>query len=330
METNITREEAIRRIKSWNLDSDDTEVLSVVIPELAESDDERIRKELIEFLREAYSRGNAPEECAKWLAYLEKQKDFKSPEEVLKIRQELYQSGYDDGYSHGKEDAEKQKEQKPTDLPAGFYFIDQEGNRYYSKELRYNNGTSTTTMKVKEEQKPNFDTHWENGSMVCKQKEQDPTAKINGELIPTENYSVDIPCIEEWSKEDQNALDNCCLVIGSVDTYYEPAFRQGLLNFLYSLPNRFSLPNKQWSEEEQVVIDCAVEVLEKELPSLAASLKSLRPPQYCENCKLKRSVENWKPSEEQIMALRYYLNHVPYSLHKEHLSSLRDDLEKLM
>lgn len=44
----MTKEEAIRRIKSWNLDSDDMEVLSVVIPELAESEDEKVRKELLE------------------------------------------------------------------------------------------------------------------------------------------------------------------------------------------------------------------------------------------------------------------------------------------
>jgi hypothetical protein len=48
---------------------------------------------------------------------------------------------------------ESKKEQKPTDLPAGFYFIDQDGNKYYSKEFRYNNGTFTTTMKVEKEQK---------------------------------------------------------------------------------------------------------------------------------------------------------------------------------
>ena len=36
----MTREEAIRRIKAWNLDADDMEVLSEVIPELKESEDE--------------------------------------------------------------------------------------------------------------------------------------------------------------------------------------------------------------------------------------------------------------------------------------------------
>ena len=43
----ITKEEAIRRIKAWNLDTDDLEVLSVLIPELRESEDEEIRKLLV-------------------------------------------------------------------------------------------------------------------------------------------------------------------------------------------------------------------------------------------------------------------------------------------
>ena len=46
---------------------------------------------------------------------------------------------------------EKQKEQKPAGLPPGFYFIDLDGNRYYSKEFRYGD----MKMKVVEkEQKP--------------------------------------------------------------------------------------------------------------------------------------------------------------------------------
>ena len=48
----MTREEAIRRIKAWNLDSDDMEVLAVVIPELAESEeDSNIVEELHEYFR---------------------------------------------------------------------------------------------------------------------------------------------------------------------------------------------------------------------------------------------------------------------------------------
>lgn len=75
----MEREEAIRRIKAWNLDSDDREVLEVIIPELRESDDERIRKILIHIVKGAcgkygikYKGDEITEE--KLIAYLEKQK----------------------------------------------------------------------------------------------------------------------------------------------------------------------------------------------------------------------------------------------------------------
>ena len=72
----MTREEAIRRIKAWNLDADDMEVLSEVIPELKESEDERIRKRirlcLDECVHSDIIRDYERDEC---LAYLKKQKE---------------------------------------------------------------------------------------------------------------------------------------------------------------------------------------------------------------------------------------------------------------
>ena len=90
----MTREEAIRRIKAWNLNSDDREVLAVIIPELAESEDERIRKWIIDYARgqiDGYmlvDDDEAHEIAEIWkkaIAYLEKQKEPKSisAEEVL-------------------------------------------------------------------------------------------------------------------------------------------------------------------------------------------------------------------------------------------------------
>ena len=76
-----------------------------VFPELAESEDERIRKELIEFLREAYSRGNAPEECAKWLVYLDKPKEQNCDTCPNRGNTHSYLKGYEDA----------RKEQKPTE-----------------------------------------------------------------------------------------------------------------------------------------------------------------------------------------------------------------------
>ena len=131
----MTKEEAIRRIKSWNLDSDDMEVLSVVIPELAESEGERIRKFLIDYfgiIKSTLSddgiwKGFQIEEI---LAFLEKQKE--RPEE-LSIRlngvmQEYVKSGEDEEEQEhrlkcyqlfwdalGDSEFFEQKEQKPAE-----------------------------------------------------------------------------------------------------------------------------------------------------------------------------------------------------------------------
>jgi len=62
-------------------------------------------------------------------------------------------------------------------------------------------------------------------------------------------------------------------------------------------------------------------------------IKSLRPPQYCENCKLKRSVENWKPSEEQMEALKdavRLFKETHFEKFHYKIESLYNDLKKLM
>ena len=78
----MTREEAIKILMSaavW--DDDEREALGILIPELKESEDERIRKEIIEFISWAESRGSVrsdwhQKKCpGNWIAYLEKQKD---------------------------------------------------------------------------------------------------------------------------------------------------------------------------------------------------------------------------------------------------------------
>lgn len=62
--------------------------MEIILPELRESGDERVRRALIEFLREAYSIGNAPEECAKWIVWLEQPKEQK-PAEVIEDRRQI-------------------------------------------------------------------------------------------------------------------------------------------------------------------------------------------------------------------------------------------------
>ena len=72
----MTREKAIRIVKEFIngtcLHLVDQEALETLIPELRESEDERIRKQCIELLREAYSTKYEAFECISWL---KKQKD---------------------------------------------------------------------------------------------------------------------------------------------------------------------------------------------------------------------------------------------------------------
>ena len=73
-------------------------------PEIKESEDDKIRKSIYNYINVTLG-DNESAEKEKWLGWLEKQSEKKSSDEVLKIRQEVYQSGYNDGYKHGCADA---------------------------------------------------------------------------------------------------------------------------------------------------------------------------------------------------------------------------------
>ena len=81
-------------------------------PELAESEDERIRKVIYKLMLGM------------------REEIFTSQDEIVTKEKVLVW-------------LEKQKEQKPADLPAGFYVTLPDGKKYYTKEMRCNN------MKVK-------------------------------------------------------------------------------------------------------------------------------------------------------------------------------------
>ena len=81
----MTREEAIRRIKAWNLDSDDMEVLAVIIPELAESEDERIRKFICSIIDNLEPKDFVGVKKMNVLAWLEKQKEQKPQDQCVDV-----------------------------------------------------------------------------------------------------------------------------------------------------------------------------------------------------------------------------------------------------
>ena len=63
----------------------------------------------------------------------------------------------------------------------------------------------------------------------------------------------------------------------------------------------------EWSEEDERMLNDIINDAEQDVYLTLEQidfLKSLRPPYYCDTCKLKKSIQSWKPSDEQIKALR--------------------------
>ena len=92
--------------------------------------------------------------------------------------------------------------------------------------------------------------------------------------------------------------------------------------------------NHAWSEEEAEMIDYVASILysnfnENEkfdnnkpcVGALVDRLKSLKERVLPQN--------TWKPTDKQVMALRWVLNHIPYDSHKEEIFGLLDQIKEL-
>lgn len=118
----MTREEALNKVRQMSLPKETMEILEALAPELAENDDERIRKNLIELLLDTPAQDIISHnlELSKVLAYLEKQKEQKHPDgcftcdEYKKGYEEGRRNGFTAGYNKAMKEVE-QKEQKPAE-----------------------------------------------------------------------------------------------------------------------------------------------------------------------------------------------------------------------
>lgn len=79
-----------------------------------------------------------------------------------------------------------------------------------------------------------------------------------------------------------------------------------------------------WSEEDEARFESCIKVLQTSDGYDTINAKWL--------ISLKDRVQSqntWKPSKEQIMALRWVLNNVPYNKYKEEISGLLDQIKDL-
>lgn len=135
--------------------------------------------------------------------------------------------------------------------------------------------------------------------------------------------------IQEWSEEDENRFRNLIYLVEHSDE--GKATKEGFVKFI----NRFKSlrPQNNITDEElaQAKKDAYNDALDKieyhsGKPTFddgwSAAIWYLK----------KRNAQpqnTWKPSEEQIIALRWVLNNVPYNKHKEEISGLLDQIKKL-
>ena len=343
--------EALEQAKKLSVDGYlDAIAVEEIFPELRESEDERIRKWLIDYFSSIKATVwiHRDISCEQILAYLEKQKEqehicdsaqyeegFKTGLEIGlrkqkeqkvdidKLRRDIYQSGYNDGYQHGKEDA--QKEQKPAEW------------RPFDKEV---------LTKIKELIDSHFSEHVQRG-------------------VYKDWLDEHISQPAEWSEEDADML-NCC--ISSIEEAKENRYAyketdgdtsyDREIDWLKSLrpqPKKGLHPGSirkvdnpmKWMEEDEKEREQKPVTWSEEDEKIISSIRHILFEHAFENggvdvngdyCKDVYSQANdfllslrpsWKPSEEQMDSLRDTIVQTKGYSYSMYLPELYEQLKKL-
>ena len=247
-------------------------LLEGMFPEIQESGDERIRQAIIAVVQwaECFNASGVTHEAAEMmLAWLERKKD----------EREL-------GFIEGKVEGVRQTCQEIKDAmslyePKVLNPFESTFRGYIDSAIRYCMSGDGYQQYIKE---------WAADLLnLEKQKEQKFTEK--------QDYS-DLTDLER-------AIHRGFLVVG-VENVPVTIIKETAQDCLAQMKPA------EWSEKDELMRGTCIYLLEHDevigpWKNCIAWLKSLRPPQYCENCKLKRSVENWKPSKVQIGTLKQWI-----------------------
>jgi len=321
--------------------------LESVFPELRESEDERIRKDLIHDIEILPVQGVLTHRpTSVYIAYLEKQKNLEGD----------FARGYDSGYeaclhSHGAEWFEKKKEQKPEPIFKNEdYFCERcQANAYNAgkeaglkerkpvPEPHKGDNDNPYDMSFEEAQEyvfhRGFDISWSNCDVFI---DKDYIIQTVANVLrwadehPKEQKPVDLSKMMVHKEPYVSPVPTP--MVAEEHKTIKPSGKLSKQEYLYQLmidniisPSDYAYLTEQkpeeWSEEDKTIIDCAVEVVEKAgLPSLAASLKSLHPQPH------------WKPRCGQMSMLLAVINE-PNNASSESchlaLAELYDELKKL-
>ena len=267
------------------------EFVDYLIPELKESEDERIRKELLEHCKNQakpyIQTGNKCPQIQSWIAWLEKQRDKDKlikelGEYKVKYTQEVL-----------SRQLEKQGEQN----------------------------LDNSAKNCKDEQKPK-----EKAKIYDSMDDLIADAlieEIEGSELDDRGKYNRIHWIEShrqkhaWSEEDIKMFVNIKACLRNANKDYSRE-----VDWLKSIKPR---PKNEWSEEDERTLLRLIahfdwhgdtRFTKEDCQEATNWLKSLRP-------------NHWKPTEEQMETLEYYMHTLLATEHKEMLFGLYNDLKKL-
>ena len=243
----MTREEAMEIVKRLYNDSlfleKDKEAMSTLVPELVESEDERIRKDIIALI-ELFTDGSAvspgsrttKEEALEWL---EKQKEEEGYEAIPVESTLEYKLGFKAG-----RDFEKQRERESFSFNEPYnpddYEVVMEGN--------------ATGLKKKERNPAEWD-ELQSDFKSINEAFEDGKKEV---VAHPEKYGLcDCEPKPEWGEKDEKKLKETLALIETIEDINKA--KDGFLNvkiWLESLPKRFVLqPKKEWNDNDEHILN---------------------------------------------------------------------------
>lgn len=324
-------EQALERAKYYH-DRDNIQFLENIFPELCESDDERIRKELISFVRGMLSCHDKPnaerdEKYESWIAWLEKECEQKPvPDWMPKFLDELRsKKNYFDwdehkdiegcilaiiewmkpNYFNGKDGEQKPDDKVKPKFKAGDKVL--VDGKVYTIKLVNEDNYIVDENGIDVQEHFSYTKDW-------KLYEQKPTA---------------------WSEEDQK-------IWAEISDILWEGYKQSCSKFSWDdIRNWFKpkveffknkvqpQPRQEWSEDDERLFQIVIDILDREnhlgnishtdLIACVRKLKSLRPQ------------SQWKPSNEQIDALDFAIDCIvweEFCVKRKVLKGLLEQLKK--
>lgn len=129
----------------------------------------------------------------------------------------------------------------------------------------------------------------------------------------------------KWSEEDDAYK---LFTISAVEDYYDRTnpLQKELVNWLKSLKDRVQI-KQEWSEEDKIRLGRICKALWKNRKGDTDEIYQQE--QDIDWLKFLKPGSCWKPNKDQIIALRWVLNNIPYNKYKEEISGLLDQIKVL-